>query len=160
MTILISTSPEQTRQIGYYLGQLLDAGDVICLDGDLGAGKTTFSAGVGEGWGTEHPLTSPTFVIVQQYDRALDRQVLYHLDAYRLDAEGDAESVGLLDIFDANGAVLIEWPEKIRSWLPDDHLWIHFTIDDNDDSRRMLTLQAAGNRSLMLLDALKAKFGD
>ncbi len=160
MTVIISRSPEQTRRIGYVLGQHLTAGDIICLDGDLGAGKTTFSAGVGEGWGAEHALTSPTFVIVQQYERAADRQVLFHLDAYRLDTAADGDSIGLPDILDANSAVLIEWPEKIQSWLPDDFLWITFTLDDSDDLKRVLTLNAHGTRAHALQATLQAQFGE
>lgn len=157
--MIISSSPEQTRRIGYVLGQHLTTGDIICLDGDLGAGKTTFSAGVGEGWGAEHALTSPTFVIVQQYERAADRQVLFHLDAYRLDTAEDVDSIGLFDILDANGAVLIEWPEKIKSWLPNDFLWITFALDDHDDLKRVLTFNAHGTRAHLLQDTLQAHFG-
>lgn len=160
MTTFVSHSPQQTRQIGRFLGTLLAKGDVICLDGDLGAGKTTFSIGVGEGWGAESPLTSPTFVIVHQYGREKDKQVLYHLDAYRLESEGDAESIGLYDILDSNGAVLIEWPEKIQHFLPPENLWITFTLDENNDMRRNLTFRAEGKRPLALLHAIQAEFGN
>lgn len=154
----MSHSPQETRQIGFFLGIHLTRGDVICLDGDLGAGKTTFSAGVGEGWGAESGLTSPTFVIVHQYERPRDKQTLYHLDAYRLETAGDVESIGFFDILDANAAVLIEWPEKINAWLPPDTLWIRFDMDETNEFSRTLTLQAGGNRSRTLLEALQTKF--
>jgi tRNA threonylcarbamoyladenosine biosynthesis protein TsaE len=138
--LLISDSPEMTRILGYALGQNLQAGDVVCLSGDLGAGKTTFSGGVGQGWGAESPLTSPTFVIVHQHNRPMDKQVLYHLDAYRLEKAGDADSIGLDDILDGTAAVLIEWAERIQSNLPPDCLWISLAMDG--ETSRRLTLSA------------------
>ena len=79
-----SQSPEQTRRIGAQLGGALQAGDVICLQGDLGAGKTTFVQGVAQGWGSQDSVSSPTFIIVNEYGRA-DSGRLFHMDAYRLE---------------------------------------------------------------------------
>ncbi len=79
-----SRSPEQTRRLGARLGAVLRPGDVICLQGDLGAGKTTFVQGVAQGWGSLDSVSSPTFVIVNEYRRA-DGDLLFHMDAYRLE---------------------------------------------------------------------------
>ncbi len=81
----LSHSPEQTRQIGNRLGGALQSGDVICLQGDLGAGKTTFVQGLAEGWGSRDAVSSPTFILVNMYRRA-DHAQLFHMDAYRLDS--------------------------------------------------------------------------
>ena len=80
---IISRSAEQTRRVGMRLGAMLEPGDIVCLIGDLGAGKTTFVQGLAAGWGSLDPVSSPTFVIVNVY-RRLDQRKLYHLDAYRL----------------------------------------------------------------------------
>jgi len=86
---IISRSAEQTRRVGMRLGALLQPGDVICLIGDLGSGKTTFVQGVAAGWGSLDPVSSPTFVIVNLY-RRLDNSQLFHLDAYRLSGPAEA----------------------------------------------------------------------
>ena len=80
---IISRSAEQTRRVGMRLGALLKPGDVICLVGDLGSGKTTLVQGLAAGWGSLDPVSSPTFVIVNLY-RRMDQSQLFHLDAYRL----------------------------------------------------------------------------
>src|SRR5512142_504182 len=89
-----SRSPEQTRRLGMRLGGLLQPGDLICLSGDLGAGKTTLVQGVAQGWGTLDPVSSPTFVLVNEYRRP-DSSRLYHLDAYRMANYLEAEDLDL-----------------------------------------------------------------
>ncbi len=89
-----SHSPEQTRRLGERLGGALQAGDMICLQGDLGAGKTTFVQGLARGWGSLNSVSSPTFILVNMYRRA-DRSRLFHLDAYRLDSTPEAEELDL-----------------------------------------------------------------
>ena len=150
-----SRSPEQTRRLGIRLGQLLLPGDVICLGGDLGAGKTTLTSGIGQGWGSDQPITSPTYVIIHKHQRPQDQQILYHLDAYRLSSAADAESVGLEDIFDANSAAIIEWAENIRDFLPPGKLWITFRADEEQDWLRHLVLSAEGTRHHELLDTYR-----
>ncbi len=94
MLEFFSRSPEQTRRIGVRLGGMLQAGDVICLQGELGAGKTTFAQGLAQGWGALDSVSSPTFVLVNQYRRA-DGGLLFHVDAYRLDSVPEAEELDL-----------------------------------------------------------------
>lgn len=117
-----SRSPEQTRRIGIRLGGLLQVGDVICLEGNLGAGKTTLVQGVAQGWGSLDPVSSPTYMIVNEY-RHPNEQLLYHLDAYRLADARDAETLDF-DRMLMQGAMVIEWPERIKEVLPDTHLWV------------------------------------
>ena len=124
---------------------------MVCLSGELGAGKTTFSSGIGVGWGAVSALTSPTFVIVRQHYRPQDGQSLYHLDTYRVDSEDDLESIGFDDIVDADGAVLIEWAEKIEAALPPDALWIYIAHDEDDDDTRIFDLSPKGINSTGLL---------
>lgn len=130
---------------------------MVCLSGDLGAGKTTFAAGIGEGWGADYPLTSPTFVVVRRYERPTDRARLYHLDAYRLTSEGDADSIGLDDILDGSSAVVIEWAEHLHAALPQDCLWLRMRDDAANEQSRYLYVEAYGTRSFQLMDAFRQK---
>jgi tRNA threonylcarbamoyladenosine biosynthesis protein TsaE len=91
---IISHSVEQTQRLGARLGTLLQPGDLICLSGDMGAGKTVFAAGIGKGWGTQTVVTSPTFNLIHEYRRNQDAQRLFHLDCYRLRGASDAEAIG------------------------------------------------------------------
>jgi len=145
---LISHSAEQTQRLGMRLGGLLQAGDILCLSGDMGAGKTVFAAGIGKGWGTKLALTSPTFNLVHEHSRERDALRLYHLDCYRLRGIADAESIGLTDILDSltrgRGAVILEWPENIEAMLPEQRLWIELRA--LEPTRRNFTFEARGKR--------------
>lgn len=111
-----SRSADQTRRLGMRLGSLLGKGDVVCLQGDLGSGKTTLVQGIAQGWGSLDPVSSPTFVIVNVYRRP-DNVSLYHLDAYRLQDAFEAEEMDI-DLMLEHGALVVEWPEKISAALP------------------------------------------
>jgi tRNA threonylcarbamoyladenosine biosynthesis protein TsaE len=149
---IISHSAEQTRRLGIRLGTLLEANDVICLSGDMGAGKTVFSAGIGKGWGAKNPLTSPTFNLVHEHTRDGDKQRLFHLDCYRLQSVDDADSIGLDDILSGRGPVILEWPEHIEPILPTERLWIELRV--LEATRRNLIFEATGER----YETLVAKF--
>jgi len=145
----ISSSADQTVRLGVRLGQLLQAGDVICLSGDLGTGKTTLAQGIGRGWGAGLHVTSPTFTLVNEYPRALDGRILFHVDCYRLENPADVLTVGLEDIFEDDGPIMIEWPERIATMLPDCRLWIDLrTISE---TRRGLRFRGVGDRSAEML---------
>ncbi len=146
---IISHSAEQSGRLGMRLGALLRAGDVICLSGNMGAGKTIFAAGIGRGWGAKHPLTSPTFNLVHDHTRVTDKQHLYHLDCYRFEKVDDAEAIGFDDILAGSGAVIIEWPEQIAPLIPIERLWIEIRV--LDATRRSFSLDAVGKRSEDLL---------
>lgn len=155
---IISHSVEQTQRLGSRLGGLLLPGDVICLSGDMGAGKTMFAAGIGKGWGTRTPMTSPTFNLVHEHRRAKDNQCLYHLDCYRLENAHEADSIGLDDILSGRGPVIIEWPEYIETLLPAERLWMELRI--LEPTRRNLIFNATGKRSEQLLQQFReATFG-
>ncbi len=146
-----SRSPEQTRRIGMLLGGELKAGDVICLQGNLGAGKTTFVQGLAQGWGSIDSVSSPTFIIVNEYRRANGGQI-FHLDAYRLDSVPEAEELDL-DSMLAEGVLIIEWPEKLDGLLPNDRLWI--TLDHVQEEHRQMRFNARGKRYDDLLDGIR-----
>jgi len=136
----LSRSPDQTRRVGARLGPLLHAGDTLCLNGELGTGKTTLVQGIAQGWGSTDPVTSPTFVLVNNYRRA-DGQQIAHLDAYRLKDAQEAENLDL-DYLLANGPLLVEWPLRILDALPKMHLWIdlHYI----NEQQRMLVIKPVG----------------
>jgi tRNA threonylcarbamoyladenosine biosynthesis protein TsaE len=154
-TDFFSRSPEQTRRIGVRLGGALQAGDVICLQGDLGAGKTTFVQGVAQGWGSVDSVSSPTFIIVNVYRRA-DGCQLFHMDAYRLDSTPEAEEVDL-DTMLAQGALLIEWPDRIDGLIPAENLWVKF--EHVDEEEREMKFMAHGKRYDELLDVIRHALG-
>jgi tRNA threonylcarbamoyladenosine biosynthesis protein TsaE len=147
----ISRSPEQTKRIGARLGSQLTKGDVICLFGELGAGKTTFVQGLVQGWGSSDMVTSPTFVLINQYRRP-DGGEIHHLDAYRLRDEGETEVLDLDGLID-QGILLVEWPERIEKALPDENLLIEmYWIAD--EQRRMVFLPH-GQRGVSLAEKLR-----
>ena len=147
-----SDSPERTEALGAALGKLLGAGDLVCLCGDLGAGKTTFSRGIGAGWGASSALTSPTYNLAHEHRRG-DTDKLYHVDLYRIDGAADAATLGLDDILD-EAATLIEWPERMGSLLPAEHLWIDFAVAGAHERR--LIFDARGERHARLLASFRA----
>ena len=124
------------------LGPLLKSGDVVCLAGDLGAGKTTFVQGLAAGWGSLDPVSSPTFVLVNLY-RRMGGDILYHLDAYRLSGPIDALDLDIDDLI-SNGALVIEWADHIKSALPSDHLWV--SMKWRQETHRDLLFTAQGKR--------------
>ncbi len=150
---IISHSAEQTRRLGVRLGTLLEAGDIICLSGDLGAGKTAFAAGIGAGWGANMALTSPTFNLVHEHERERDGQHLYHLDCYRLSSVADADSIGIEEILSGRGPVVVEWPEHIDAALPRERLWIELRIIE--PTRRNFVFEASGKHYESLLDKFR-----
>lgn len=150
-----SRSPEQTRRLGARLGAVLRPGDVICLQGDLGAGKTTFVQGTARGWGSLDSVSSPTFIIVNEYRRA-DGDLLFHMDAYRLDSAPEAEELDL-DSMLADGALLIEWPERIDGLVPAEHLWIQ--LEHVDEEEREMKFKAVGRRYDELLEIVRHALG-
>jgi tRNA threonylcarbamoyladenosine biosynthesis protein TsaE len=151
----LSQSAAQTEQLGALLGAQLQRGDILCLIGDLGAGKTAFARGVAAGWHSNTAVTSPTFVLIHEHERAEDAMRLHHIDAYRLARLEDAAMLGLEDIFASDSAVIIEWADRIAPLLPSDHLWIEFAFAQDDDQARLLTFNAHGERSANLLRTLR-----
>lgn len=143
----ISRDPGQTRRVGMRLGSLLQTGDVICLQGDLGAGKTTLVQGICAGWGSLDRATSPTFVLVNVYRRS-DGSQLFHLDAYRIQNTAEAADLDITGLSE-HGPLVIEWAERISQVLPEERLWI--SLSWVDDTQRDLVLSASGSRHQFLL---------
>jgi tRNA threonylcarbamoyladenosine biosynthesis protein TsaE len=150
---IISRSAEQTRRVGMRLGAMLEPGDIICLIGDLGAGKTTFVQGLAAGWGSLDPVSSPTFVIVNVY-RRLDQHKLFHLDAYRLSGPAEATDLDLDSMFDS-GSLVIEWADIIAEALPAERLWVNLRYVD--ENQRDLIFTAHDQRHQRLLAEFRAQ---
>jgi tRNA threonylcarbamoyladenosine biosynthesis protein TsaE len=151
-----SRSPEQTRRVGMRLGASLRPGDVICLQGDLGAGKTTFVQGLAQGWGTLDAVSSPTFIIVNLYRRA-DGAQLFHMDAYRLESVPEAEELDMEAML-TQGPLLIEWPERIQGLIPPNRIWLE--MEYLAEEQRKMRFRSQGKRYDALLDELRqALFG-
>lgn len=147
---LLSQTIEQTLELGSRLGQSLMPSHCICISGELGAGKTTFVRGVGQGWQSSDRVTSPTYTIINVYHRQADTQALYHLDAYRLESPADFATIGYDDL--TNGPIVIEWPEQVAAFLPPEHLWI--TIAYLDETQRLFTFTGYGSHHEALIEAL------
>jgi tRNA threonylcarbamoyladenosine biosynthesis protein TsaE len=153
----LSHSPEQTRRLGVRLGEMLAHGDLVSLRGDLGSGKTTFAQGIGQGWGALEAVTSPSFVLVNEYRRA-DSSVLYHVDAYRLSGVDEARGMGLDELLTMGPPTIIEWPDRVGGLLPSSRLAVDLAWVD--ESRRSMRFEALGTRYEDLLRGYrKVAFG-
>ena len=137
---LESRGPDGTRAIGTRLGALLIAGDVVLLQGELGAGKTTFVQGVARGLGYEGAVSSKSFVLLGEY---AGRVKLYHADLYRLDDPGQVADLAL-DEISADGVLVVEWPERAEDVLPEEHVLVRFEVTSEDG--RVIELEANGVR--------------
>ncbi len=150
----ISRSPDQTRRLGARLGTLLRGGEVIALEGELGAGKTVLAQGIGTGWGAASPLISPTFVLIRQHTRPRDAMRLYHIDFYRLTSTAEVWALGVEELLGAPDAVcVVEWPEKARELFPPEHLWV--SLRWLEDYRRSLLFRASGRHHRALLEQFR-----
>lgn len=145
---LTSASVEETRALGERLGRLVEAGDVILLSGELGAGKTMFVQGLATGLGFEGAVSSKSFVLLGEY---AGRVTLYHADLYRLDEPEMVDDLALDELV-ADGVVAVEWPERADGRLPEEYLLIQMTIEDGE--KRRLALRPNGERARELADAL------
>jgi tRNA threonylcarbamoyladenosine biosynthesis protein TsaE len=150
---IVSHSAAQTQRLGARLGELAHAGDLFCLEGELGSGKTCFVQGLGRGLGIPGAIHSPTFILANEHRGG--RLPLFHLDVYRISGEMEAMGIGLDDYLSGDGVCVIEWAEKIRDALPSDRMWIAFR--HMDGSKRGLWMQACGARYQMLLNDLRAR---
>ncbi len=153
MRLLATTSSvEETRDVGAAVATLARPGDVIVLAGDLGAGKTAFAQGFGRGLGVTERITSPTFTLVHVYDTG--RLPVHHLDVYRLDQLSEALDLGLAEMLDEGGVVLVEWGDAIAPLLPHDYLEVRLTFGDSDDDRR-LAIRPVGTGWAVRVDPLE-----
>lgn len=154
MRITVSDA-SQTMKLGHRLGEIVAPGDVIVLNGDLGAGKTTFTKGLAQGLGIEAVIKSPTFTIIREYQEG--RLPLYHMDVYRLENGGGAD-LGLEEYFDGDGVSVVEWAQFVAEELPHDFLTINFERTDEENVRN-LTFTAHGEHFDQLLKQLGEHHG-
>jgi tRNA threonylcarbamoyladenosine biosynthesis protein TsaE len=151
-----SHSAQQTQRLGVRLGELLRAGDLVCLEGKLGAGKTCLAQGIGRGCGVSQSLISPTFTFIHEYKAPRSGPALYHVDLYRISKAQEALGLGLGDyLADRSAITLIEWPERAGGILPEERLWIALRIIDTN--RRIMLLTARGDRYSELLHSFRKR---
>lgn len=149
-----TASVQATQDLAASLASLAQPGDVVVLAGDLGAGKTAFVQGFGRGLGVTEPITSPTFTLVQEY---AGRLPVHHLDVYRLDQLSEVADLGLAELLDDEGVVLIEWGDAIMPMLPPDLLEVRLTFGAGDDERTIVLRSAGrswGRRMASLVEAV------
>lgn len=149
-------SLDDTHAVAAAIAGLVKAGDVIVLAGDMGAGKTAFAQGFGRALGITEPITSPTFTVVHTYDTG--RIVMHHADLYRLDRRSEVEDLGLDEVIEGHGVLLVEWGDVVADSFGD-HLEVLLErIDDSDDARR-ITIRSIGRRWETRWSKLEATVG-
>ena len=140
---------KQTESVGYELGKLLVSGDVVLLEGDLSAGKTTFTKGIGLALGVKRVINSPTFTIVKTY-KGLNTN-LYHMDLYRLDGIGN--DFDLYEYFESDGVCVVEWPHQVEEVLPSEYVLV--TIKRTGEEDREIQIEAVGVKYKKLVGDLE-----
>ena len=138
----ISNSPEATAELATKLAAVIKPGTIICLEGDLGAGKTLFVQNLAKALGIEENVTSPTFNLMNTY---AGKMVMYHFDLYRLEQEYELEDIGFYDyISDGDGLVVIEWADKFCDCLPDDYILLDIQRAEDVENQRILSFSLRG----------------
>ncbi len=149
MIKIITKTPEELTYIGKRMAKFLTAGDLVALDGDLGAGKTTLSQGIAQGLDIAGIVNSPTFTIVHEYNDG--RLPFYHFDVYRLQQPQELEDIGYEDYFYGEGVTVVEWANMIDDYLPEEYLQI--TINHHQQGRE-LALKAIGRHYEQIVEEL------
>ncbi len=152
MNSIISNSIDETKSFGKRLAKYLNKGDVIVLNGDLGAGKTALVTGIASYWDKENEVSSPTFTIINEIVLKDDLS-LFHFDVYRLADEDEFYAIGGEEYFD-KGITLIEWGETIKSTLPKDYLEIKMEKDMEKENERIINLIPHGNHYEELIERI------
>ncbi|OGO77277.1 MAG: tRNA (adenosine(37)-N6)-threonylcarbamoyltransferase complex ATPase subunit type 1 TsaE [Clostridiales bacterium GWB2_37_7] len=150
MLRIISKSAEQTYKLGEKLGKNLQQGDIICLTGDLGAGKTAFTKGIGAGLDVKEFITSPTYTIINEYNGSIP---LFHFDVYRLEGVEEMYELGYEEYFFGDGAVVIEWADIVKDIIPQERLWVTILRSNEEDSREII-FDASGERYQNIVEEL------
>lgn len=142
---------EETREFGIKMGKLLEAGDIVCLNGQLGMGKTTMTKSIGLGLDVDEYITSPTFTLINEYK---GRVQLYHFDVYRLENLEEVYDLGFDEYFFGNGVCIIEWAEKIDKIVPKERIVIDIEAG-KDENERVFYISGFGQRYEEVLKELK-----
>ncbi|MBU5427741.1 tRNA (adenosine(37)-N6)-threonylcarbamoyltransferase complex ATPase subunit type 1 TsaE [Tissierella pigra] len=142
---------KETEEFGMKLGNLLKTGDILCLNGDLGAGKTTLTKSIGLGLGVTDYITSPTFALINEYT---GRIPVYHFDVYRLENVDELYDLGFDEYFYGNGISIIEWAEKIEKLLPKERIVLNIEKGKDIDERRII-ITGYGNRYVEITKELE-----
>lgn len=150
---IILDSLEKTKSFGFLLGKLLKGKMVVCLNGDLGAGKTTITKSIARGMGIKAIVTSPTFTIVNEYT---GNPSLYHIDTYRLTEGIDTDYLGFDEYFYSDGVTIIEWADKIKNSLPEEYLNINIKVYDKN---REINISHIGKKYEEIEEKLYESFG-
>lgn len=146
-------SADETTQVGRALGSILNRGDVVCLTGDLGTGKTALTNGIASALGIEDYITSPTFTIVNEYKTEVP---LYHFDVYRISDPEEMYDIGFEEYLYGEGVVVIEWAELIKGILPDDLIWVKISKDlASGVDTREISIDFQGEKYEGYIDRLK-----
>jgi tRNA threonylcarbamoyladenosine biosynthesis protein TsaE len=142
---IMSQSTIETQMLGEQLGGLLEAGDIVCLYGELGSGKTVLSKGIARGLGVaeEDKVRSPSFVLIHRYQ---GRVPMYHADLYRLHGPADIVGIGLREFLAGDGVAVIEWADKLEALLPSERLDI--ALAHQEEHTRLITITPLGTRYL------------
>lgn len=148
---IILNSLEETNEFGIKLGNILKGGDIVCLNGDLGAGKTTLTKSIGLGLGVDEYITSPTFALINQYE---GRVPVYHFDVYRLDNVEELYDLGFDEYFYGPGVSIIEWAEKIERLLPEERIVLNMK-KGKDINGRSIEISGYGDRYIEIIKELE-----
>ena len=152
--IIISKNVNETISLGEKIAKFLFKGSVITLNGDLGAGKTTFTKGIGKGLNVKEEINSPTFNILKCYFNKNDLN-MYHIDAYRLeDVPNENKNIGLEEVIEGDGVTLIEWDKFIKEFIDYD-LSLNIEILINEDNTRKFIIESKNNQYSKLFEELK-----
>jgi len=151
--VIRTASPAETAAAGEKLGGLLEPGDVVCLTGALGAGKTCFAQGVARGLGVTETVNSPTFTLINEYRGRLP---FYHMDVFRLSAPGEMADLGYEEYFYGEGVALVEWADRITPFLPQKRLDVLLTGCAGAENGRRLELIPLGGHYRRLVEELMA----
>lgn len=148
MRQIVSASPAETRALARRLSRCLVGGDVLLLQGDLGAGKTEFVKGLAEGLQVTDLVTSPTFTLLNVYHGAMP---LYHFDLYRLEDAEELDNIGFAEYLGGDGVAVIEWPDRFPMEMPSEHILVELLPGANDQER-FVRIEARGSRYLNRLE--------
>ncbi|MDN5276822.1 MAG: tRNA threonylcarbamoyladenosine biosynthesis protein TsaE [Clostridiales bacterium] len=142
MAVFVTHSEQETVELGIKMGKLLEAGDIVLLYGDLGAGKTVLTRGLVQGLGAKDVVTSPTYTLMHRYE---GRVPIFHFDLYRLGGPDEVLDLGYEEFFYGDGVSIVEWPERLEYLCPEEHVRVRIEVA-GDGKKRRITVDAVGGR--------------